>query len=84
MREYLGRHTHTIYLNVIEQQSVDIFATDIHVRRQWIAPEHVLSAKLYAGVMISVCKRVEFVIRSVNNLKTARYNIVNQSENGYS
>ena len=57
MREYLGRlaiYTHNIiiYLNVIDQQSVDIFATDIHVRRQWITPEHVLSAKLYAGVML--------------------------------
>ena len=50
MRAYLGRPTHTIY--VIDQQSVDIFATDIHVRRQYITPEHVLSAKLYAGVMI--------------------------------
>ena len=25
----------------------------------------------------------EFVIRSVNNLKTAKHKIVNQSENGY-
>ena len=40
-----------------------------------------MSATLYAGVMISVCKRVEFVIRSVNNLKTARYNIVNVYKN---
>ena len=30
-----------------------------------------------------VYKRFEFVDRSVNNLKTARYKIVNQSENGY-
>ena len=54
MREYLGRPTvHTQYnISVIDQQSVDIFATDIHVRRQWITPEHVLSAQLYAGVMI--------------------------------
>ena len=73
------------YLNVTDQQSVDIFATDIHDWRQRKTPEHVLSAKLYAGVMIWLCKRVEFVNWSVNNLKTARYrpNIVNQSENGY-
>ena len=83
MREYRPTHN-IIYLNVIDQQSVDIFATDIHVRRQWITPEHVMSATLYAGVMICVCKRVEFVSRSVNNLKTARYkDIVNQSENDY-
>ena len=52
--------------------SVDIFATDIHVRRQCITPEHLLSAKFYTGVPIWVCKRVEFVIRFVNNLNTAR------------
>ena len=38
--------THTMeYLNDIDQLSVDIFATDIHVLRQWITPEHVLSVK---------------------------------------
>ena len=35
------------------------------------------------GVTVSVCKRFEFVIMSVNNLKTARHKIVDQSENGY-
>ena len=35
------------------------------------------------GVKVWVCKRFEFGIRSVNNLKTARHNIVNHSENGY-
>ena len=34
--------------------------------------EHMLSAKFYTGVTIWVCKRVQFVIRSVNNLNTAR------------
>ena len=33
------------------------------------------------GVTLSVCKLIEFVIRSVNHLKTASQNIVNQSEN---
>ena len=37
-----------------------------------ITPKHVLSAKFYTGVPIWVCKRVEFVIRFVNNLNTAR------------
>ena len=64
--------THTLeYLHFIDHLSVDIFATDFHVRRQWITPEQMLSAKFYTGVTIWVCKRVEFVIRSVNNLKTA-------------
>ena len=36
-----------------------------------------------AGVMVSLCKRFAFVIRSLNNLKTARHRTVNQSENGY-
>ena len=45
-------YTQTLeYLHFI-QLSVDIFATDIHVRTQWITPEHVLSAKLYTGVTI--------------------------------
>ena len=35
------------------------------------------------GVTVSVWKRFEFLIRSVNHLKTARQKIVNQSENGY-
>ena len=34
-------------------------------------------------VTVSVCKQFEFVIRSVNNVKTARQKIVNQSENEY-
>ena len=71
------------YRNVIDQQFVDIFATDIHVRRQWITPEQLLSAKLYAGVTIWVCNWVEFEIRSVYTLKTARYYIVSQPENVY-
>ena len=33
-------------------------------------------------VTVSVCKRFQFVIRSVNNLKTPGNKIVNQSENG--
>ena len=32
---------------------------------------------------VRVFERFEFLIRSVNNLKTARHKIVNQSDNGY-
>ena len=34
-------------------------------------------------VTVWFCKRFEYVIRSENNLKTARHKIVNQSENRY-
>ena len=33
-----------------------------------------------SDVAVSVCKQFEFVIRSVNNVKTAREKTVNQSE----
>ena len=46
-----------------------------------IPGKHVYSK--YAGVTVSVCKRFQFVITSVNNLKMSRHKIVNQSENGY-
>ena len=32
---------------------------------------------------VRVFERFEFFIRSVNNLKTARHTIINQSDNGY-
>ena len=35
------------------------------------------------GITVWVCKRFDCVIRAVNNLKTARHMIVNQSENGH-
>ena len=41
------------------------------------------SNNFQTGVTVLVCKRFEFVIRSVNNVKMARYKIVNQYENGY-
>ena len=36
-----------------------------------------------SDVTVWVCKRVEFVIRSVNTLKTAKHKSVSQSENCY-
>ena len=39
--------------------------------------------RLRIGVTVRVCKQFEFVIISVNNVKTARQKTGNQSENEY-
>ena len=40
----------------------------------------VCPSQVHPGVTVSVYKWFEFVIRSANNLKTARHKIINQSE----
>ena len=52
-------------------------ALDIHIARS-------VQVTNYPAVTVLVCKRFEFLIRSMNNLKTTRRKMVNQSGNGYS